>query len=100
MTRMDKIESHATTISTDNGITRVQYHDTIVVEWHQADNKAVLRSGGWETVTTKNRINQAANQFGLPFHVYQEDYVWYVVTGDPFDWDNPQPFEDGMTIYW
>ena len=38
----------------------------------------MLDTCGWKSATTKTRMNQAANQFGLPYRVYQKDYVWYV----------------------
>jgi len=62
------------------------------------NNKTVtLNSGGWRTVTTKARMNQAANQFGLEYTVYQEKDDWFVQIGG---WENGQtlPFEDHMVF--
>ncbi len=66
----------ATTVATKDNITRVTYHHTVVVEF--ADSYIVLRTGGWKTVTTKTRMNQAANQFGLDYYVYVSKGIWYV----------------------
>lgn len=72
---------------------RVTYHNTDVVEWDS--QHVTLKTGGWQTATTKARMNQAANHYGLRFAVYQKAYSWYVTTkagdfpfsGDRFDFE-------------
>ena len=92
MGQMQQVGSHKTTVSTEDGITRVVYHSTTVVKFDR--DTVTLDSGGFETATTKARMNQAANQFGLEFHVWQKDFVWYVdMNGIP-----SRPFHDGMTF--
>lgn len=54
----------------------------------------ILNSGGWRTVTTKTRMNQAANQFGLGYGVYQRKGEWFVDTPD----GQTLEFKDGMMI--
>ena len=57
--------------------TFVRYHNTDVVQF---DSQYItLNTGGWETATTKLRMNQASNQFNLGFSVYQKDFQWFVV---------------------
>ena len=36
--------------------------------------------GGWQSVTTKSRLNALINEFANPFTcgVYQKDFTWYV----------------------
>ena len=52
----------------------ILYHSTVVL-WFHPDGKIVLNSGGWQTVTTKQRMNAF-----LPDGVciYQNDHAWYV----------------------
>ena len=78
MTQLTKIGKVHTTVSEHDGVTSVTYHETIVVEF--TDDMVWLDTGGWYTATTKTRMNQASNQFGLGFHVYQSKGKWYVVT--------------------
>ena len=52
------------------------YHSTDVVKWN--DKHIRLYTGGWKTVTTKTRMNQVSNQFGLGYSVYQRKGKWYV----------------------
>lgn len=93
MPSMDKLSNYATTVATgEDGKTRVTYHSTAIVTFDA--ESVVLDSGGYQTVTTKRKMNQAANQFGLGFAVYQRDFDWFVRL------ENGQetPFEDGLKI--
>lgn len=53
----------------------VIYHQTTVVWFNLA--KIVLDTGGWFTLTTKTRMNQASNQYGLDYHVRQVKGQWF-----------------------
>ena len=73
----NKLSTYKTAWTEDgHGVGSVIYTSTAIVSW---DNDTItLRSGGWETVTTKRKMNQASHQFGLGFGVYQRNHVWYV----------------------
>lgn len=75
-----------------NGDVGIILHRTEVVTIH-ADGTYTLRSGGWRTVTTKDRINKYC-----PYYVSQHKFEWSVrVDGESI------PFEDGMRVgqsYW
>ena len=43
-------------------------------------NLVCLKDAGWQTVTTKSRLNQLASFFGVP-GIYQEDFQWYTDNG-------------------
>tara|TARA_B110000902_G_C14210791_1_gene551284 strand:+ start:255 stop:545 length:291 start_codon:yes stop_codon:yes gene_type:complete len=92
MPRMDKLSMYKTTLEIDGDKGCVIYTKTKIVEW--VGNKIKLNSDGWESVTTKRKMNQASNQFNLGYSVFQKDFVWYV--------DTPQghtvKYYDGMTI--
>lgn len=66
----------ATSIRNEEGYKIIRYHNTDVVKFNQFE--IILNTGGWWTATTKNRMNQASNQFGLGFGVYQKRGVWFV----------------------
>jgi hypothetical protein len=76
MSQQFKLGSRSTVSGNDGEMYYVQYHNTKVVKWN--DKKIILNSDGWKTATTKTRMNQTANQFGLGFSVRQKDYSWYV----------------------
>ena len=58
-------------------VLRVTYHTTDVVTVYP-NGRIDLDHGGWRTVTTKLRMNQASNQFRLGFLVWQKDFEWFV----------------------
>lgn len=89
MARSDKVGKVATKVTTISGRTAVQYHATEVVVFDQ--NTITLNSGGWQTVTTKRRMNQVANEYGLPFQVFQRKGDWFVTIGN-----ETVKFHDGM----
>lgn len=68
---------HTTVTRKPNGELRVTYHSTDVVTVHSL-GAITLDTGGWRTVTTKTRMNQASNQFGLGFQVHQDEFAWFV----------------------
>jgi hypothetical protein len=92
MSRMNQLSEHRTTWDSDGTSGGVTYIRTRIVEWR--DGKVTLRSGGWETVTTKRKMNQASRQFALGFDVYQKDYDWFVTLPN----GETVPFEDGMSF--
>ena len=68
--------TYRTTVSERDGTTAVTFHSTDVVVFDA--NTITLNSGGWQTVTTKRRMNQTADHFGLGFRVWQKNFIWYV----------------------
>jgi hypothetical protein len=79
------------TIRADGGDTVVQHHNTITVRWNA--KRIVLHSGFWQTATTKLHMNQASNQFGLGFQVWQKNHEWFVSHNG-----ETREFEDGMIL--
>jgi len=74
----------------------LRLHDTDVVEYH-ADGSLRLFTGGWTTVTTKDRINQAlSNRAG----VWSRKGRWYIGTraADGWGYGEGVPFDEGITV--
>lgn len=74
-----------------DGAIALRYHSTDVVTY-RPDGALVLDSGGWHTLTTKERINWA-----LPagLHLRQDKGRWYIGRS----WfDGGTPYADGMSI--
>lgn len=71
----------------------VRLHRTDVVTFH-ADGRVILNSGGWQTSTTLNRMQNCIR--GLSKTVFQRDFVWYV--GDPRDKATWEPYRDGVDV--
>ena len=91
MAQTQEVRGTATSIRTEDGMTHIRYHATDVVSFNS--HRIILRDGGYHTNTTKTRMMQASNQFGLDFSVYQKDYCWFVAfNGEIID------FVDGMEL--
>ena len=84
--------AHNTTVRNIDGTIALIYHSTAVVEFH-ADGRILLNSGGWLTVTTKQRINEVLPS---PYRVYQKSHEWFLYDRAR---DISIPFSDGMTIH-
>lgn len=83
-----RIANNTLEIIYPDGRRAIRLHDTDILSFK--DNKIVLNSGGWQTMTTKNRLNKY-----LPSNisVISKKSVWYVQRDD-----NIIPFADGLTI--
>jgi len=86
----NRLSNYRTTWADHGTSGTVTYIATEIVRWD--GDTITLRSGGWESVTTKRKMNQASHQFALGFAVYQRQHKWFV------DLPNGEtvPFADGM----
>ena len=91
MAQQSRLGKTATSVFSENGNTYVQYHSTRIVTFNAKE--IVLDSRGWKTATTKTRMNQASNQFGLGYYVTQKDFNWFVGYKRKV-----MDFSDGMVI--
>mgnify|MGYP003442670518 CR=1 FL=1 len=107
MPRTDKLSTYRTTWAQKGGDVTVTYASTVIVR--ASGDTVTLDSGGWRTVTTKRKMNQASNQFALRFCVFQRKGDWYVdikrnngelsTNPDASYWLGLDiPFVDGMTF--
>jgi hypothetical protein len=67
-----------------DGTVAIELHGTKVVRFF-TNGLVQLNSGGWQTSTTKKRINKYS-----PVRVYQKNFTWYLNDGTLF--------EDGMIV--
>ena len=93
MSRSDQLSSYKTTIAGDGeGNTLITYQSTVIVKFNC--DTVTLNSGGWDTVTTKRKMNQASRQFNLGYSVHQRDFEWFVTLPSGY----VVPFVDGFTF--
>ena len=78
MSQQGKIGKHATKVTKDGTTSTVRYWSTDVVKVDWNTGIITLNTGGWWTVTTKLRMNQASREWGLGYHVYQHKGDWFV----------------------
>ncbi len=95
MARTNKVGEHKTAIYQSDGYTCIRYHSTEVVKFNT--DEIILNSGGWQTKTTKSRMNKVSDAFQLGFRVSQRQGEWFVdyfanEIGDTYS------FRDGMIL--
>ncbi len=83
-----------TIVEESDDLRLVTLHDTTIVQHHILEDRVVLNSGGWKTVTTKARMNQVFDEWELDLRVYQDSWHWYVTMPD----GTSIPFTDNMEI--
>jgi hypothetical protein len=72
-----------------DGVIAIKLHKTDILTFRK-DETIIVNTGGWRTVTTKDRINRY-----LPHGhaISQHRNVWYWIKVG--DWDNRTPYDDG-----
>lgn len=93
MPQTQKLSRNNTTRHFNNELQRneIILYSTLIVAYN--DEMIKLDSGGWKKPLTKTRMNQASNQLGLGYLVYQKKGSWFVhYRTQDF------PFFDGMLL--
>ena len=81
-----------------NGITTdvdVYLHGNHIASVDTATNALKIKDGGWQSVTTKSRLNALLDEFVPSMGIFQKDWVWYL--SDRLD-GSVIPFQSGMTV--
>ena len=89
---MNELSNYHTTVGQCDGRTAVTYHSTLIVEFDS--HNITLRTGGWDSVTTRRKMNQAARQFGLGYSVYRDKGASFIRTAN----GQVMPLEREQTI--
>jgi hypothetical protein len=86
-------KSANTMVTTVNGVSHVFLHGNKIAE--VGDNFIVLMDGGWQSVTTKSRLNAILSEHGIPGErVFQQSFEWKVRMAD----GTAIPFFSGMRL--
>ena len=69
-----------TMVKTDDAnISRVFLHGNHIATIDIDDDSMMIMDGGWQSVTTKSRLNALCDAFRYPGEcVFQKDFTWYV----------------------
>ena len=81
-----------------NGITTdvdVYLHGNHIASVDTATNALTIKDGGWQSNTTKSRLNALLDEFVPSMGIFQKDWVWYL--RDSLD-NSVVPFQSGMTV--
>lgn len=71
-------------VAVSSKIVRMFLHDNLIAEYNYESKELTVSSAGWETVTTKERLNGLLSHYGLPT-IYQKNWIWYWTDGKTFE---------------
>ena len=75
---------------------KVFLHGNHIATYDHVNRELALFDGGWQTVTTKSRLNALCNEFATGFGVFQKNWDWFV---SDFDNKNVIDFFNGVSVY-
>ena len=84
-----------TTVVQNRNDMEVFLHGNHIATLNKISMDLRLFDGGWQSNTTKSRLNAILDEFVPSVGVFQKDYVWYV--SDRLD-GSVRPFFSGMTV--
>ena len=79
-----------TEVSTKDGVTLVYLHNNLIAKVTAFG--VSLFDGGWQTTTTKSRLNAVLFAFSDTVRVFQKDFQWYI------SGDTTVPFQNGYVV--
>ena len=75
---------------------KVFLHGNHIATYDHVNKELALFDGGWQSGTTKSRLNALCNEFATGFGVFQKNWDWFV---SDFDNKNVIDFFNGVTVY-
>ena len=81
-----------------NGVTTdvdVFLHGNHIASLDTATNALTIKDGGWQSVTTKSRLNAILDEFVPSMGIFQKDWTWFL--RDSID-GSKRLFISGMTV--
>ena len=72
----------------------VYLHGNHIATYNYQDKELTLFDGGWQSNTTKSRLNALCNELATGFSVFQKNWDWYVSDFQKTVVD----FTDGITV--
>ena len=84
-----------TMVRVSREVIEVFLHGNHIASLDTATHKLTIKDGGWQSVTTKSRLNALLDEFVPSMGIFQKDWVWYLsdrLAGSVV------PFISGMTV--
>ncbi len=73
----------------------VYLHGNHIATYNYDKKELSLFDGGWQSNTTKSRLNALCNEFATGFSVFQKNWNWFV---SDFQSKVIRDFSDGITV--
>ena len=79
---------------TNNMSAEVYLHGNHIATYNYALKELELYDGGWQSNTTKSRLNALCNEFATGFNVFQKNWNWFISDFQGV----AKPFFDGAIV--
>lgn len=77
----------------------VYLHGNLIARFNRATNQLDIYDGGWESRTTKSRLNALLNEFAPSYGIIQHKGQWYIIPNyyreDKIAWEGSATFRAG-----
>jgi len=83
-----------TTVITVDDISTVMLHGNQIATYFHDTKELQLFDGGWQSNTTKSRLNALCAEFAMGFGVFQKNWNWFI---SDFSNDKKE-FDNGITV--
>ena len=83
-----------TTVITEDDISTVMLHGNHIATYYHNTKELALFDGGWQSNTTKSRLNALCREFAMGFGVFQKNWEWFI---SDFS-DNKKEFDNGIKV--
>ena len=84
-----------TMVRVSREVIEVFLHGNHIASVDTATNDLTLFDGGWQSVTTKSRLNALLDEFVPSMGIFQKNWTWFL--SDRLD-GSTVPFISGMTV--
>ena len=65
-----------TGVFSDGNVSKVYLHGNHIAT--VKDHSIIIKDGGWQSNTTKSRLNALLDEFSYGMRVFQKNYEWFV----------------------
>ena len=83
-----------TTVITEDNISTVMLHGNHIATYYHDTKELALFDGGWQSNTTKSRLNALCQEFATGYKVFQKNWDWFVADFH----GNAKDFADGFEL--
>lgn len=73
-----RYNSGNTRVENAAGVGRMYLHGNLIARYDRERRRLELLNGGWNSNTTKERLNGILSLFAPHFSIVQRDFIWYV----------------------
>ena len=83
-----------TTVTSTPNEMKVHLHGNHIATLDKITMDLFIFDGGWQSVTTKSRLNAILDEFAHGSSVFQRNFTWFLS-----DFSGFKPFVSGMNVY-